>query len=49
MLTRILKANAAELACPCSGKPLAPQLASENKIQKTVLPVGTAGFEPATP
>jgi len=28
-VNRILKANATELACPCSGKPLAPQLAPE--------------------
>ena len=28
-VNRILKANATELACPCSGKPLAPPLAPE--------------------
>ena len=28
-VNRILKANVTELACPCSGKPLAPQLDPE--------------------
>ena len=28
-VNRILKANATKLACPCYGKPLAPQLAPE--------------------
>ena len=35
-VNRILEANATEVTCPCSGKPLAPQLASENEIQKPV-------------
>ena len=29
-VNRTLKANATELACPCSGKAMAPQLAPEN-------------------
>jgi len=35
-VNRILKANATALACPCSGKPLAPQLAPETLAEKPV-------------
>ncbi len=35
-VNRILKANATEPACPCPGKPLAPQLASETQPEKSI-------------